>query len=205
MRVLDFDCIRVCAREEGKTRGRANGENIRPIFRDRGDLCTPATIWGRLYIRVYQILSPTKLCIWVDTLFSSMEWVYIEFTLEREIVSYRSSSSSFLPSFFSSRGNFSHETYLVRFVANPKSFRIHHPKFCLPSVFFLSIRKKGERERESWKREIFFNWYHVACINIVRVNHKYLTICSFDERMIHKHAEFFLLLFLLFLVSGRGE
>ena len=97
----------------------------------------------------------------------------------------------FLPSFFSSRGNFSHETYLVRFVANPKSYRIHHPKFCLPSVFFLSIRKKGERERESWKREIFFNWYHVACINIVRVNHKYLTICSFDERMIHKHAVFF--------------
>lgn len=57
-------CVYVCV----KTRGRANGENIRPIFRDRRDLCTPTTIWGRLSIRVYQILSPTKLCIWVDTL-----------------------------------------------------------------------------------------------------------------------------------------
>lgn len=116
-----------------------------------------------------------------------------EFTsslLEKEIVSYRppSSLSSFL---LSSRENFSHETYLVRFVANPKSFRIH-PKFC-PS-FSLSIterEREKERERiESWNREMFFNWYYVAIRNVVQVNHKYLTICSFNERMIHKRKVF---------------
>lgn len=157
MRVLDFDCIRVCAREEGKTRGRANGENIRPIFRDRGDLCTPATIWGRLYIRVYQILSPTKLCIWVDTLFSSMEWVYIEFTLEREIVSYRS-SSSFIPFFLPSFRLV--ETFLTRRILLD-SWRIRNRfestirnSASLPSSFSLSERK--ERERENHGREKYF-------------------------------------------------
>lgn len=105
-RMLLLDCmyLYVCEREGGKpSLGRANGENIRPIFRDRGDLCTPTTIWGRLSIRVYQILSPTKLCIW--SRHSSRLWN--EFTsslLEKEIVSYRSSPHSlpsFLPSFVS--------------------------------------------------------------------------------------------------------